>query len=244
MTRLWVSSLSVSAFLLAWEVAPRLGLVDPLFTSQPSRIAAAGLEIARSGGLASHLGASGYELVSGVVLAIVLGVPLGLSLGTSRRLRDYLDAPLMALYAAPRLALLPVLVVWLGIGMASKVAVVFIGAVLPIVINSAAGPRAIDPSLVLAASAFGARRGDLFWKVILPGSLPAVLSGIRLGLGRGLLGVVVGEMYVSERGVGNQIMSMGSAFRIDELLFYTLLVSSVGVLLTSAMRRLEERLTP
>ncbi|HSF16080.1 MAG TPA: ABC transporter permease [Vicinamibacteria bacterium] len=244
MRRRVVSMLSVSAVLLLWELAPRLGLVDPHFTSQPSRILAAGLSIARSGNLTSHLLVSSYELAAGLALAILVGVPFGLLLGASRDARDYLDAPIMALYAAPRLALLPILVVWLGIGMASKVAVVFIGALLPIVINTVAGPRGIERTLLLAASAFGARRRDVLLKVLLPGSLPAVMSGIRLGMGRGLLGVVVGEMYVSERGVGNQIMSMGAAFRVDELLFYTLLVSCAGVALTSAMRRLEERLEP
>lgn len=244
MRRTVVSGLSVTSFLVAWEIAPRIGLVDPLFTSQPSRVLAAGWTILQTGDLASHLSVSFLELAAGLSLAVAVGVPLGLTLGASRGLRDFLDAPVMALYAAPRLALLPILVVWLGIGMASKIAVVFIGAVLPIIINAAAGPRAIDRSLVLAAYAFGAKRRDVFLKVLLPGSLPAVISGIRLGMGRGLLGVVVGEMYVSERGIGHQIMSMGSAFRVDELLFYTLLISVAGVLMTSAMRRLEERLEP
>jgi ABC-type nitrate/sulfonate/bicarbonate transport system permease component len=244
MNRTFVSTLSVASFLVAWELAPRLGLVDPMFTSQPSRIVAAGLEILRHGDLGAHLRISAYEFAVGLALAVVIGVPFGLGLGAYRPLRDFLDAPIMALYAAPRLALLPVLVVWLGIGVASKIAVVFIGAVLPIIINTAAGPPAVDRTLVLAAKAFGARKREIFAKVLLPGSLPAVMSGIRLGMGRGLLGVVVGEMYVSQRGVGNQIMSLGAGFRVDGLLFYTLLVSAFGVLMTSAMRRLEERLTP
>ena len=150
----------------------------------------------------------------------------------------------MALYAAPRLALLRIPVVWLGIGVWSKIAVVFIGAVLPIIINSAAGPRAVDPSLVRAARSFGGSSRDVFSKVLLPGSLVAVMSGIRLGVGRGILGVVVGEMYVSQRGVGNQIMQMGSAFRVDELLFYTLLVSGFGVAAMTLIRKLEEGLQP
>lgn len=244
MNRTLVSTLSVATFLAAWELAPRLSLVDPMFTSQPSRILAAGIEIVRHGDLGSHLRISAYEFAVGLALAIAMGVPFGLGLGAFRPLRSYLDAPIMALYAAPRLALLPVLVVWLGIGVASKIAVVFIGAVLPIIINTAAGPPAVDRALVLAARSFGARRREVFAKVLLPGSLPAVMSGIRLGMGRGLLGVVVGEMYVSQRGIGNQIMSMGAGFRVDELLFYTLLVSAFGVVLTSGMRRLEERLSP
>ncbi len=242
--RAFISALSVTVFVLAWELAPRLGLVDPFFTSQPSRIAGAGLEIARSGGLLGHLLVSLAEFAIGMALAVAVGVPAGLMLGAFRRLRDFLDAPIMALYAAPRLALLPVLVVWLGIGMEPKIAVVFIGAVLPIIINTTAGVRGVDGALVLAARALCGRRRDIFIKVLLPGSLPGVMSGIRLGVGRGLLGVVVGEMYVSQGGVGNQIMLMGSSFRVDELLFYTLLVSGFGVLATTMMRKLEERLQP
>lgn len=242
--RTLVGVLSVLAFLTLWELVPRLGGVDPAFISQPSRIAAAGIAIVASGDLLGHVGVSLGELLVGMALAVGIGVPLGLMLGTFPRLRDYLDAPIMALYAAPRLALLPVLVVWLGIGIWSKIAVVFIGAVLPIIINTAAGPRGVDPSWVRAARSFGAKKRDVFWKVLLPGSLVAVMSGIRLGLGRGILGVVVGEMYVSQRGVGNQIMQMGSSFRVDELLFYTLLVSGFGVVATTLMRKLEERVQP
>lgn len=242
--RVLVGACSVASFLAIWELAPRLGLVDPAFTSQPSRIAVAGVAIVASGDLVGHVGVSLGELLLGMALAVAVGVPMGLSLGTFPRLRDYLDAPIMALYATPRLALLPILVVWLGIGIGSKVAVVFIGAVLPIMINTAAGPRGVDPSLTRAARSFGANQHDVFWKVLLPGSLVAVMSGIRLGLGRGILGVVVGEMYVSQRGVGNQIMQMGSAFRVDELLFYTLLVSGFGVVATTLMRKLEEHVQP
>lgn len=239
-----VSALSVLAFLAAWELAPRLGLLDPRLVSQPTRILGAGVDVLRSGGLAGHLGTSLFEFALGMALALALGLPLGLLLGASRRLRDFLEAPIMALYAAPRLALLPILVVWLGVGLASKIAVVFVGAVLPIAINAAAGVRGVDRSLVVAARSLGGGRLDVFAKVLLPGALPAVIAGIRMGLGRGLLGVVVGEMYASQRGIGHLILSTGAAFQVDALLFYTLLVSGFGVALTSAARRLEEKLRP
>jgi len=240
--RAFVSSAAVVLFIVLWEFAPRLGLVDPFYVSQPSRIASAGADIIVSGDLGRHVAVSLQEFLAGLTLAITIGVPGGLLLGAYRPLRLLFDPLVTALYAAPRLALLPILVVWLGIGMASKVAVVFIGAVLPIVINSAAGIRAIDASLVVAARSLGARRLDIFTKVLLPASLPTMMAGIRLGLGRGLLGVVVGEMYVSHIGVGHQIAQMGSAFRMDDLLFYTLLVSGFGVAVTSAVRHVEDRL--
>jgi NitT/TauT family transport system permease protein len=240
-SRSLVSSVAVALFLVAWEVAPRLRLVDPFFTSQPSRVLIASLDIASGGTLLHDAGVSLSEFAVGFVLAMAIGVPLGLVLGSFQTARYLLDPPLMALYATPQLALLPIFVLWLGIGMASKVAVVFIGASIPIIVNSIAGVRQVEQPLVLAARSFCATRRDVFRKVILPASLPAVMIGIRLGLSRAVLGVVVAEMYVSQDGIGNQIMRLGSAFRVDHLLVYVLLVSAFGLGATTAARKLEER---
>lgn len=224
-----------------WEIAPRAGLVDPFFTSQPSRVLLAAIDVVRGGTLLGDAAVSLSEFAAGFALAVGIGVPGGLLLGTFRTLRFLVDPPVMALYATPQLALLPIFVVWLGVGMASKIAVVFVGAVIPIAINTMAGVRQVDRSLVLAARSFGASRRDIFAKVILPASRPSVVLGIRLGLSRAVLGVVVGEMYVSQAGIGNEIMRLGSAFHVDQLLVYVLLVSAFGLGATSFMRRLEER---
>jgi ABC-type nitrate/sulfonate/bicarbonate transport system permease component len=240
--RALVSTVAVAIFLVAWEIAPRLRLVDPFFTSQPSRVLVASVEIIRSGTLVHDATVSLSEFAVGFALALLVGVPVGLMLGTFPTLRYLLDPPVMAIYATPQLALLPIFVLWLGIGMASKVAVVFIGASIPIVVNSMAGVRQVDRSLVLAARSFCASRRDVFVRVILPASLPSVMIGIRLGLSRAVLGVVVAEMYVSQEGVGNQIMRYGSAFRVEHLLFYVLLVSAFGLGATTMARKLEERM--
>jgi NitT/TauT family transport system permease protein len=237
-----VSAAAVAVFLAAWELAPRAGLVDDRFTGRPSRVAAAGVEIVTDPSFPRHAATSVGELGSGMALAAVVAVPLGLATGTSRTLGHLLSPLIMALDASPRLALLPVLVVWLGIGFASKVAVVLASAAIPIVVNTMAGVRQVDASWAIAARSFGASPLDVFRKVLLPGSLPGIMTGVRLGLGRGILGVVVGEMYVSQAGVGNLIMQFGSSFRVDHLLFCTLLVSGFGYALTDAARRLEERL--
>jgi NitT/TauT family transport system permease protein len=235
-SRAFVSGASVVLFLVAWEIAPRLGLVDAFYTSQPSRVA-----LACGGTLGRDAVVSLSEFAGGVSLALAVGVPLGLMLGAFPILRDLLDPPVMAIYATPQLALLPIFVLWLGIGMASKIAVVFLGAVIPIVVNTMAGVRQVDRTLVVAARSFCATRRDVFVKVILPASLPAIMIGIRLGLSRAVLGVVVAEMYVSQEGVGNQIMRLGSAFRVDRLLVYVLIVSVFGLAATTAARQLEER---
>lgn len=240
--RTLISTLAVVVFLAAWELAPRTGAVDATFTSQPSRVIAAGLNIVRSGGFLNDVSVSLAEFAIGFGLAIAIGVPLGLLLGRFPVLRHLLDPPIMAIYATPHLALLPIIVVWLGIGMQSKIAVAFVGAVIPILVNATAGVREVERSWVIAARSFCASGWDVFVKVILPGALPSVILGIRLGLSRAVLGVVVGEMYQSQAGLGNKVMRYGSEFRTDYLLFYVLLISLFGLTATTAVRSLEERL--
>ena len=240
--RTLVSSIMVMAFLSVWEIAPRVGIVDATYTSQPTRVIRAGFEIVRTGGFLHDVSVSLSEFAIGFALAIGIGVPLGLLLGRFPVLRYLLDPPIMAIYATPHLALLPIIVVWLGIGMQSKIAVAFVGGVIPILVNSMAGVRGVERSWVVAARSFCAGERDVFVKVILPASLPSVILGIRLGLSRAVLGVIVAEMYQSQAGVGNEIMRYGSEFRTDQLLFNVLLVSLFGLTATSAVRALEERL--
>lgn len=238
--RILVSTLTVLAFLTIWEIAPRAGLADATYTSQPSRVIAAGVEIVRNPGFAHDVSVSLSEFAIGFALAIGIGVPLGLLLGRFLTLRYLLDPPIMAIYSTPHLALLPIIVVWLGIGMQSKIAVAFVGGVIPILVNTMAGVRGVERSWVLAARSFCAKEWDVFAKVILPGSLLSIIMGIRLGVSRAVLGVVVGEMYQSQAGVGNEILRYGSEFRTDYLLFDVLLVSLFGFAATSAVRMLEK----
>jgi sulfonate transport system permease protein len=240
--RTLISTLTVMAFLTIWEIAPRAGIADATFTSQPSRVIAAGLEIVSSGGFVRDVYVSLSEFAIGFALAIGIGVPLGLLLGRFLVLRYLLDPPIMAIYATPHLALMPIIVVWLGIGMQSKIAVAFVGGVIPILVNTMAGVRGVERSWVVAARSFCAGEWDVFVKVILPASLLSVVMGIRLGVSRAVLGVVVAEMYQSQTGLGKEIMRYGSEFRTDYLLFYVLLVSVFGFAATSAVRALEKKL--
>jgi sulfonate transport system permease protein len=243
-TRHWgaiVSTVSVLAFLLLWETASTLGWINVRYASKPSAIFAAAVHIYHTDNFLLHAWVSFVAFASGFAMALVVGVPLGLVLGASRRVRLFLEAPLMALYTAPRLALLPILIVWLGIGLASKVAIVFLGAVFPILVNTMAGVRSTDNRLVVAARAFGATQMDVFFKVLAPGCLPAILMGVRLGVGRGVLSVVVGEMFVSQAGIGYQIMTYGQGMRFDHLLVYAFAISLFGYALTVAVRLMEDR---
>jgi sulfonate transport system permease protein len=221
---------------------PWAGLVDPALTSRPSLVFVAAQDVFANDNLGRHIYVSLLEFSWGFSLAVLTGVPFGFLLGVSKRVRYFIDPPLMALYATPRLTLLPIITLWLGIGMESKVLVVYIGTFIPVVINSVAGIRGVDKSLTRLAHSFCATRNDIFFKILLPGSLPAVMLGLRLGLGRGLLGVIVAEMFVAQEGIGYQIVAYGSSFRVDYLLVYTLLVSFFGYAATILIRKIEEKL--
>jgi len=237
-----VSTISVLVFLALWQISADQGWINARYTSTPSAVARAALVIFRTDNFFYHAWVSLSEFGIGFALALVVSVPLGLVLGTSRSIRLFVEPPLMAMYTAPRLALLPILIVWLGIGMASKVAIVFLGAIFPIIVNTIAGVRDADPRLIQAARAFGATRLDIFTKILIPGCLPAILMGIRLGIGRGLLSVIVGEMFVSEAGIGYQIMTYGQGMQIDKLLVYAFVVSIFGYSLTLAVKLMEDHI--
>jgi NitT/TauT family transport system permease protein len=237
-----VSTLSVTLFLAVWELVPRLGLIEAFYISQPTLIFTAALEIFTGGEFFGHLSVSFVEFSVGFVLALAIGIFLGMIIGVFRKARHLLDPPIMALWSTPRLALIPIFIVWLGIGVESKIAVVFVGAVIPILVNTVVGIRETDFSLIQAARSFCARQRDIFIKVLLPACLPQMMAGIRLGVGRAIMGVVVGEMYVSLKGVGNQIIFYAEAFRLDHLLVYVSLVSFFGFATTTFFRNLETRL--
>ncbi|MED4600954.1 ABC transporter permease [Paenibacillus validus] len=235
---------SVLVFLLSWEFVAALRLVDPQYISQPSHVAGAGIKLLVTGDFYYSAYISLVELVTGFILAVLVGVALGLLMGHYRIIGGLFDPMLMALYATPRMAMIPLFVIWFGVGMGSKIFVVFIGALFPVLINTITGIRQVDRILIRAARSYGATEWQLFTKVFLPGALPAILTGIRLGWGRGILGVVIGEMYVAMAGLGYMISTAGNAMQTDRLFFLILIVAGLGFLGTSAFQRLEQKLTP
>lgn len=232
---------AVIGFLVLWEVLPRLGIVNEFFTSRPSVIVFAMAAVWGSADFWSDAALTLAEFAAGFCLAILISVPAGFLLGTSRLAREIASAPLMALYIAPSMILLPLLILWLGIGIASKITVVFLGAIFPIIINIIAGMDEVDQRLIRMGRIFGARRLDLFRHVYLPSTVPHLLTGIRLAIGRALLSVVAAEIYVSQAGLGYRIAMFGNAMRIDRLLVYALSVSLAGYAMTRAVIALENR---
>ncbi len=237
--RAWIGGLAVFLFLLLWEVAKPLGLVKVADVSKPTLVLKAFLELSASGEVFQHLWISLREFFIGFLLSLVVAIPAGILIGRYRLMSKLLDPLLMALYTMPRLAMMPLLVVWFGVGFGATIAVVFLGSVFPVLVNTAVGIREVDPVWVRAVRSFGGSEWDVFKKVLLPGSVPPMMTGIRLGVGRGLLGMVVSEMYASTEGIGAQIGLYGMSFRTAELIALLAVVSLLGFIFVDLMRRVE-----
>lgn len=237
----WIGLGSVTLFLVVWELLADTGLVHPLFISSPSRIVLAGARLFATGEIWPHIATSLTEFGIGFGLAILLGVPLGMAAGWYDRVFAATNPFVAGLNATPRVALMPLIILWLGIGLWSKVALVFLGAFFPIVLNMMTAVRTIDPYLLKAARSFGADDGQIFWTLALPSSVPFLVAGLRLGAGRALVGIVVAEMYVSNKGLGYLIARYGSTLQTDKLFVGIALITAVGILLDFVLRRLERR---
>jgi ABC-type nitrate/sulfonate/bicarbonate transport system permease component len=237
----WLGALSMLAFLAFWESAVALGWVNPLFTSSPSRIVRTGFDLFADGGIFYDMYISGYEFIFGFGLAVIIGVPLGTLMGWYGRINAVLDPFVSALYATPRIALLPLVMIWFGIGIGSKVAIVFLGAVFPILVNTITGMRTLNADFVKVARSFGSNDRQMFLTVALPSSVPLLLTGLRLGLGHALVGIVVGEMYGATHGLGFLIATAGGRFQTDKVMVGIILIASAGVAMTSLLRQIEKR---
>ncbi len=215
--------------------------ISPLFFSGPSAIAKAFWTSLTQGNLLADLAFSGKNFTIGFGLALVSGVVLGVIIGWYRRARMILDPFLNALYAAPRIAMMPLIIIWFGIGMWSKVFIVFLSAFFPILVNTAAGIRNMDRDLLRAARAFCASDWQIFKTLAIPGSVPFILTGVRQGVAVGLIGVVVGEMLGSSEGIGFMVAYGGQTFQTDTLFVGFVIIAFAGILLTSIAERLERR---
>jgi NitT/TauT family transport system permease protein len=226
----------VAGSLLAWEALGRLGLIDPLVFASPSRVAGALGRQWRSGELLADLATSAAEFAVAFGLAVGVGVALGLAMGLWRDARAALEPIVWGLYSAPLVVFQPLLVVWLGFGFWTVVALAAALAALPIAVNTQAGVQGVDPVLRRAVRAFGGRRWHEVAKVIVPASIPLVLAGLRIGAGRALVGVVVGEMFGANAGLGFRLHHYGARLRSADVLVPLLGVVAIGLLATQAVR--------
>jgi NitT/TauT family transport system permease protein len=239
--RLTFGILGFVAILAIWEAASRLGLVKQAVLSRPSAIFTVALADITSGAIWPHLSVSTLEFVLGFTLAMAVGVPLGLAIGLFRRLNYLLDPWLSAIYATPTIALVPLIIIILGIGLETKVFVVFLEAIFVVTVSTMAGVRAADAVYHDVAQSFRASSGLRFRTVILPASVPYILTGARLGTGRALVGVVIAEFLASNGGIGFYILLNGSLLQSARVYFGIILLGVLGSVLGEAVRTLERR---
>jgi ABC-type nitrate/sulfonate/bicarbonate transport system permease component len=229
---------------LLWEAAAWYVVRDEKILAPFSKVVVALADLFRTGEIWKHLYASGYEFVLGFVLASLVGVALGFLMGTVRIVRDYLDPWISGLYSAPLVALAPLYIMFFGVGLESKVALVFSVAVFPIIVNTFAGVYSVNPGLVEVAHSFNASRLQILFKVLVPFSLSYIVTGLRLGVGRGLTGVVVGEFFFANAGLGFLVALAGQTFNTPLLFAGILVFAAAGVAITGGLKLAENKLAP
>jgi NitT/TauT family transport system permease protein len=237
-----IGTISVALGLALWELAGRLELVSPVLLSSPGAIAQAFVRLTASGELEKHLLVSGKEFAVGLVLAIVVGLPTSIIAGWYTRAGWLLQPLVAALYAAPTIALFPLIIIFVGIGFWDKVLLVFISGFLQIFIATSAGIRATERKWVRLARSFRASRRKLFWSIVLPSALPYILLGLRLAVGRCVVNVVVAEMLAAEAGVGYMIAYYGNTFKVAEVFVALVSVVVTGVVLNQLLLMVELRI--
>jgi NitT/TauT family transport system permease protein len=233
---------SVALTLIAWEIYGRQ--VDPVFLSYPTAILAALPAMLASGELLRALWSSLQGLVVGLTLAVVFGTALGLLMGRYRLVDQLLEVQINALYATPNVALVPLVILWFGLGIAAKIFIVFLAAFFPIIVNTYAGVRNVGRGMVEIALAEGANELQIFTKIVLPAALPFILTGIRLAMGRAVVGMVVAELFTAVAGLGGAIVVYGNAFATDKLFVVIILLALIGLALTESVRWSERWLAP
>jgi NitT/TauT family transport system permease protein len=233
---------TVISFLTAailWELTARYVITNPILFSSLGSIGVRAVELWHSGELQTHIWVSFIEFAGGFSMAIALGIGLGVVLAGSRTLRDFFDPWVSMLYATPIIALGPLFILWLGIGVASKIAIVFLTAVFPILINTIAGLTATDRTLVEVARSFGATQRQIYIKIRIPAAMPFIIAGLRLSVARALVGVVVAELFGARAGLGFLILTSAQNFDTPALFLGVIIFAIAGVASVSLLKRIE-----
>ncbi len=244
-----LSLLSVALMLLVWWAVTALGLVAPLFLPPPQQVLKKLLLIASPQGfmdatLWQHLGASLTRMLVALFFAALIGIPVGIAMGLSPAIRGLLD-PLIELYRpVPPLAYLPLMVIWFGIGETSKILLIYLAIFAPVTLSTLAGVKNAQQVRIRAAQALGASRWQLLRYVILPGALPEILTGLRIGLGVGWSTLVAAELIAATRGLGFMVQSAGEFLATDVVLAGIAVIALIAFGLELGLRALQRRLTP
>lgn len=241
--RRWALRLtSVAVILLAWQVYG--SQINPILLSDPSAVAVAFADMIRDGTLPRALASSLQVLGTGFAAGAAAGILAGLAAGRSDVIAALVEYPVNALYATPAVALIPVIVLWFGFAATTKSIVVFLFVIFPVLINTTRGVREADPDLVEVARSFCSSEWRMWADLILPSALPYIVTGLRLAVGRALIGVIVAEFYTSLSGLGNLIATNANDFQTARMFVPVVVIAVLGVVFTALLELAERRLAP
>jgi NitT/TauT family transport system permease protein len=232
----------VVLILIVWEIVGPF--ISPIFFTYPSKIAVAFYDTTVSGELPYYLGQSLEVMVYGLSVALLVGIPLGIAMARFKRLDWALDLPINALYATPLVAVVPLLVLWFGIYLKAKIIVVFLFAVFPVLINTYQGVRECDKNMLEVARSFRSGEWQMWQDVLFPFAVPYIIAGIRLAIGRGLIGMIIAEFYTTISGLGFMITRYANVFEMDKVFVPVIVLMVLGVSLTSLLKWTGRRIAP
>ena len=236
--------LSVLGGLLLWEVLTRLLLENELLIPPPSSVLRTLWKLGSSGALNRHLFATLFEFVCGFSTACVVGILLGYLMGRYRWFDDLMDPWIATLYSIPVIAFVPFIIIWFGIGLLSKIIVVFKITAVAIMLNTAAGIKTIDPSLLELAKSLRLKPFETTYKIRLPAALPYIITGMRLGVGRAMLGVIVAELMAANAGLGYLLRDASETWDSPKLFVTVVLLAAMGMGSFALIRKGEQKLAP
>jgi NitT/TauT family transport system permease protein len=237
-----IRMVSLAIFLGLWQIGAMN--VDPVLFTTPWKVAVAAVDMIRTGELWSALWPSLMVLVMGLTLAIIFGTLLGLALARFRILDVGLTVYITFLYSIPSVALVPLIVLWAGFETTAKVIILFLFAFFPMVINTYQGVKSVDPKLLEVGRAFRCSERQLWANIVLPGALPFIVTGIRLAVGRGMIGMVLADLYTAISGIGYLIVRAASTFQVDKMFVPIVTLGLLGVTLTALLRMAEKWVAP
>jgi ABC-type nitrate/sulfonate/bicarbonate transport system permease component len=237
-----VRIVAAAVLLTIWELGGRR--ISPLLFATPSAIVGAAGKVIGSGELWKYLQVSLKVFIAGTALGTLIGIVGGVAMARARLLDLALEPVVIALYSTPMVALIPLLVLWLGFGDSAKAAVIFLFTLFPVLLNTYQGVKSVDPKLLEVARAYRSSERDLWLDVILPSSLPFMVAGVRLAIGRGLVGMVVADLYTAVSGIGYLIVRYAQNIQIDRLFVPIVVLSLMGVTLVQGLRWLEAKVAP
>jgi NitT/TauT family transport system permease protein len=236
-----IRTASVAIFFVIWEYYGRR--MDPIFMAPPSAIFEAAVQLIQSGALKKAMVQTLWPFSVGMALTVVVGIALGIVMAQWRTLEYVLDPFINALYAIPRIALIPLIILWAGLEFVGKVSILVSVAIFPITVNTFSGIRDVRGAMLEIGRAYGATEWQIFWKIVLPAAIPFIMAGIRLAVGLAIIGIIVAEFFTAISGLGGMIVEYANVFATAKLFVPIIVIALIGVVLTEFVMWLERRMS-